>query len=201
MVTENSPAHIAMKILMDDMQTNIPQFTSDLDDSKKSSMNVNCLQESLDNINEYLYSQVGILFESTSAVATQLSAFQYLNGYLSYILGAGIKCLLLRNNELKELSNVSSHLSGALGEKPLFESRAEEIKLNDGDILVIASAGDINTIEEDFIRLTLSRFPENLDTAIRQINTRASRSGMEDVPGIIFCCIDQGSNPKRGWLS
>ena len=198
--TEASPARMAMEILLDDMRTNIPQFLDEIADSKNSDQGVNCLQESLNNINEYLYGQVGAQYDSTSVVATQLSAFQYLNGYLSYILGAGIKCLLLRNKELKELSNVYSHLAGALGEKPLLESRVEDVALAKDDILFIASVGDISTIEEEFIRLTLSRFPENLHTALRQINTRASRKGMKDIPGIIVCRINQETGLKRGWI-
>ncbi len=197
---EISPARMAADILLDDMRTNIPQFVNEIADSKNSGRGVNCLQESLDNINEYLYGQVGVQYDSTSVVAAQLSAFQYLNGYLSYILGAGIKCLLLRNNELTELSNASSHISGALGEKPLLESRVEDIALAKDDILFIASVGDINTIEEDFIRLTLTRFPENLRTVLRQINTRTSRKGMKDIPGIIICRIDQETDLKRGWI-
>ncbi len=197
---EASPARMAMEILLDDMQTNIPQFIGNLADSKSSELGVNCLQESLDNINEYLYGQVGIQFGSTSEVATQLSAFQYLNGNLSYILGAGIKCLVLRNNDLTELSNASSHLVGALGERPMFESRVEDEALVTGDILIIASVGDISIIEEDFIRLTLSRFPENLDTALRQINTKSVRKGMNEIPGIILCRIDQKIGLKKGWI-
>lgn len=197
---EASPARMAMEILMDDMQTNIPQFVDEPVDSKKSAMGVNCLQESLDNINEYLYGQVGEQYDSTSVAATQLSAFQYLNGNLSYILGAGIKCLLLQNNKLKELSNASSHLAGALGEKPLFESRVEEEALAMGDILCIASVGDISVIGEDFIRLTLIRFPKNLDTALRQINTKATRQDMKEIPGIILCRINQQTGPKKSWM-
>lgn len=197
---EASPARMAMEILMDDMQTNIPQFVDESVESKKSARGVNCLQESLDNINEYLYGQVGVQYDSTSVTATQLSAFQYLNGCLSYILGAGIKCLLLNNNKLKELSNASSHLSGALGEKQLFESRVEEEALAMGDILCIASVGDINIIGEDFIRLTLSRFPNNLDTALRQINTKAIRKGMKEIPGIILCRINQETGLNKGWM-
>jgi len=197
---EISPARLAMDILFDDMQTNIPQFAEDATESKFSALGVDCLQESLDNINEYLYSQVGIEFDSTSSVATQLSAFQYINGYLSYVLGAGVKCLLLRNNDLKELSNESSHLAGALGEHPMFESRVKQEELMLGDILIIAASGDINTIEEEFIRITLSRFPQNLDTALRQINTKVARKGMVKVPGIILCRVNQETQFKRGWI-
>ncbi len=197
---EISPARLAMDILMDDMRTNIPQFIDETGGSKKPLLAVNCLQESLDNINEYLYGQVGSQYDSTSAVSTQLSAFQYLNGCLGYILGAGIKCFLLRNNELKELSNASSHLAGGLGEKPLFESRVEDEVLARGDILLIASAGDIGTIEEEFIRLALSRFPMNLDTALRQINTRVLRKGMKQIPGIILCRVNQDTGLKKGWM-
>ena len=197
---EISPARLTMDILLDDMRINIPQFAEDITESKYSSLGVDCLQESLDNINEYLYNLVGSQFGSTGAVATQLSAFQYLNGYLSYVLGLGVKCLLLRNNDLMELSNETSHLVGALGETPQFESRVKQEQLNQGDILFVASSGDINTIEEDFIRVTLSRFPENLETALRQINTKVIRKGMKTIPGIILCRINHSSQTKRRWM-
>ena len=197
---EVSPARTAMEILLDDMRINIPQFAEDATESKFSALGVNCLQESLDNINEYLYNQVGVEFDSTAAVATQLSAFQYINGYLSYVLGSGVRCLLLRNNDLNELSNASSHLAGALGERPMFESRVEQEELSLGDILFIAASGDINSIGEDFIRITLSRFPQNLDTALRQINTKANRKGMTKIPGIILCRVNQETQFKRNWM-
>ncbi len=198
---ETSPARMAMEILMDDMRTNVPQFAEDQTESKIMALTVNCLQESLDNINEYLYSQVGRQYDSTAAVSTQLSAFQYLNGLLSYVLGAGVKSLILRNNVLRELSNVSSHLTGALGEKPLFESRVETEALVTGDIIFIASSGDISIIGEDFIRVTLSRFPKNLDTALRQINTKVARKGMPQIPGIMLCRIEQDIDLKRSWMN
>ncbi|MCP3850506.1 MAG: hypothetical protein GY694_09750, partial [Gammaproteobacteria bacterium] len=153
-----------------------------------------------DNINEYLYSQVGKQYDSTAEVATQLSAFQYLNGLLSYVLGAGIRAFILNNNKLKELSNEFSHLSGALGEKPMFESRVESTALMEGDILFIASSGDINTIGEEFIRITLSRFPKDLEIALRQINTKVARKGVSQIPGIILCRLEQNTGPKRSWV-
>lgn len=199
--TEASPARMAMEILIDDMQTNIPQFVDETTDLKEPKMAVNCLQESLDNINEHLYGQMGVQFYSTPVIATQLSAFQYLNGYLSYILGAGVKCLLIRNNELRELSNDSSHLAGALGEKPQFESRVDHEALAMGDILCISSVGDISIIEEEYIRLTLTRFPKNLDVALGHFNAQAGRKGMKEIPGMILCRVNQETNLKKGWMS
>ncbi|MCP3688852.1 MAG: hypothetical protein GY784_10600, partial [Gammaproteobacteria bacterium] len=54
---DTSPAKLAMDVLMDDMRTNIPMLAKAKTESKVAAMAVNCLQESLSNINEYLCSQ------------------------------------------------------------------------------------------------------------------------------------------------
>ncbi|MCP4237115.1 MAG: hypothetical protein GY770_26630 [Aestuariibacter sp.] len=185
---------------MDDMRTNIPMLAKAKTESKVAAMAVNCLQESLSNINEYLCSQADKLYGSTAVVATHLSAFQYLNGLMSYVLGAGVRAFIIRNNNIKELSNAYSHLSGALGESTMIESHVETTTLIAGDILFIASSDDISIIEEDFIRITLSRFPDSLETALRQINTRVARKATSQAPGIILCRVMQNTVLKRSWV-
>lgn len=195
--SESSPARITMEILMDDMQTNIPQLKSQLDDADMASLGTDCLQESLENINEYLYEQTASRFDTTQSTIVNITALQYLNGHLSFIIGSREKCLLFRNNELRSISN---SVSRPLGGKPNYNSTVLHETMSLGDILFIAAIDDINALEEDYIRLTLSRFPENLDMVLRQLNTKISRTGARQIPGIIVCRINQECSLKKSWI-
>lgn len=194
---DTSPARMAIEILKDDMQTNIPQLEDYFGDAGQASPGTNCLQESLENINEYLYDQTSSQFVSAQSATANVTALQYLNGHLSFIIGSGVKCLLFRNNKLK---SISDHVSRPLGGKPNYNSEVLHETMAFGDVLFLATIDDIKTMGEDFIRLTLSRFPENLDMVLRQLNTKLSRAGASRVPGIIACRINEETGLKKGWI-
>jgi len=194
---ESPPAKIAMEILMDDMQTNIPQLKTKMSNADQAILGANCLQESLENINEFLYEQTISQLSTPQSRTTSITALQYLNGYLSFIIGSGQKCLLFKNNQLKNISNA---VSRPLGGKPNYDSKVLQETMSFGDILFIAAIDDVKTMQEDFIRLTLSRFPENLDTVLRQLNTKFSRTGASQIPSIIICRINQKTGLKKTWI-
>ena len=196
--TESSPARIAMEILMDDMQTNIPQLKSQIDDTDMTPLGTDCLQESLENINEYLYDQTASRFDTTQSAIANITALQYLNGHLSFVIGTREKCLLFKNNTLK---SISDSISRPLGSKPNYHSKVLHETMSLGNILFVADTDDIDALGEDYIRLTLSRFPENLDMVLRQLNTKICRAGARQIPGIILCRINQECNLKKSWIS
>ena len=194
---ESSPARIVMEILMDDMQTNIPQLKSQMADNGRASLGADCLQESLENINEYLYDQTASRFDTTQPANANITVLQYLNGHLSFVIGSGEKCLLFKNNKLESISDA---ISSPLGGKPNYNSKVLQTTMSLGDILFIAATDDINALEEDFIRMTLSRFPESLDTVLRQLNTKISRTSARQIPHIIVCRINQETDLKKSWI-
>lgn len=191
--SKSSPARVAMEILMDDMQTNIPQLKTQMGNTI---LGANCLQESLENINEYLYDQTASQFDTTQSTTT-LTALQYLNGHLSFVIASGEKCLLFKNNQLNSISDI---VSRPLGGKPNYNSKVLHEAMSLGDTLFIAAIDVINTLEADFIRLTLSRFPENLDMVLRQLNTKFIRTGARQIPSIVVCRVNQVIDLKKGWI-
>jgi len=195
--TESVSAGIAMEILMDDMQTNIPQLKSQMNAVNTGHPGTNCLQESLENINEYLYEQTVSRFDTSQSTIANITALQYLNGHLSFIIGSKEKCLLFKNNKLKSISDL---VSKPLGGNPDYNTKVLHETMALGDILFVAAIDDINALEEDYIRLTLSRFPENLDMVLRQLNTKISRAGRRQIPTIIVCRINQECSLKKGWI-
>ena len=195
---DSSPARIAIEILMDDMQTNIPQLKTHKRNINQASLGANCLRESLENINEFLYEKTASQFDTTHSVTTSITALQLLNGHLSYLAGPGQTILLFKNNNLKRLSNI---VSRPIGDKPNYNSEIQQEVLSLGDILILTSIDDIKSVEEDFLRLTLSRFPENLDTVLRQINTKISHTGASQIPSIIICRVNQDADLKKSWIS
>jgi len=194
---QSSPARLAMDILIDDMQTNIPQLKSKMGDTGMASPGTDCLQESLENINDYLYDLTASRFDTTQSTIANITALQYLNGYLSFTIGSGMNCFLFKNNKLK---SISDSVSRPLGGKPNYNSKVQNKAMSSGDILFIAAIDDITMLGEDFIRLTLSRFPDNIDMVIRQLNTKISRTDTREMPSIIICRINQEYNLKKSWI-
>jgi len=195
--TESSPAQTAMEILMDDMQTNIPKLNAQMSDADQTRLGANCLQESLDNINEYLYDLTASRFVTTQSTAS-ITALHYMENQLNFITGSSEKCFLFKNNKLKSISNT---VSRPLGGKPNYNSEVQHVAMSSGDILIIAATSDIKTIGEDFIRLTLSRFPDDLEMVLRQINTKISHTGASQIPSIIICRINQKATmKKKSWI-
>lgn len=196
----DSSARVAVEILMDDMQTNLPQFASQLKGPEGSTLVKHCMQESIDNINEYLYLKKRDSRTSQPDAWTSISAIQYKQGHLSYIVTGEFSCLLSSGREIVVLKQSRQGEASILGENLAFETPVQSQAVSIGDILVIALQKDLDRIELDFMRLTLTRFQNNLDMAMRQINTRASRNGLDRLPGMIIGRVEQPSSGKSGWL-
>jgi hypothetical protein len=195
----DSAAEKAIEILLDDMEVNLSATQTGLGRSKPGSFVKQCVQESLDNINEYLHFQLAKNQLSAQDTHTSLALIQFFEGHFGYVVMGGFSCLLLRQGELKALG-LASDSSCSLGEKATFEKLAESIPAEPGDILVMAQKRDIHAIGMDYLRTTLSRFPDAIDRALRQINTRVVQNKITNEPGIVLARVDEQVIKKRGWI-
>lgn len=195
----DTAAEKAIEILLDDMEVNLSATQTGLGRAKPGNFVKQCVQESLDNINEYLHFQLANNQVSAKDAHTSLALIQFFESHLGYVVMGGFSCLLLRQGELKALG-LASDSSCSLGEKPTFENLAESIPAQPGDILVMAQKRDIHVIGMDYLRTTLSRFPDSIDMALRQINTRVARNKTSNEPGIVLARVDEQAIKKRGWM-
>ncbi|MBC8211925.1 MAG: hypothetical protein H8E21_12755 [Gammaproteobacteria bacterium] len=195
---ESALSRQSIEILIDDMQLNlVPQEGNKQPANYRAKL---CLQESLFNIHEYLLPRLSVNTASGLQQRVELGILQLAeNTLLCSSLGA-LSCLRYRDNQLLELSNRSS-TKGRLGRDKTIQPFILEQDLQVGDILLLAHEHFLKEISLEFIRLTLSRFSDNLEMALRQINTRHARNGASRKPELLLCRIDQLMVQKRGWFN
>lgn len=186
----------SVEILLDDMQLNLPAV---LPGSYSAATASSCLLESLNNINEYLYtlSQQDGSADKHSAVS--LIAAQFLQHQCSVMAVGRYNCLLLHQDQLVDLDTVATN--NLPGKDHSILTLTSEQDLHQGDILLLVASSVVALIGQEFIRVTLSRFRDNLDMVLRQINIRVARQGMPSKPAIIICKMLQSRDEERGWLA
>jgi len=177
----DSPA-LALEVLQDDMSLNMQQALQ-LVSGSASGVSL-CLQESLDNINEFLYHK-----RTDTDQGVELGVLQLGNNQLSaYVCGA-ICAARWRADRLKMIcDNVQDQ--PLPGRQPALKPQLIELDFQVDDLLLLTTQSVFNTLEADFIRLTLARFHDNLHMALRQLNTRAMRNGLAEKPLLILCRIE-----------
>lgn len=195
----DSAAKKAIEILLDDMEVNLSATQTGLGRAKPGGFVKQCVQESLDNINEYLHFQLAKNQLSAQDAHASLALIQFFEGHFGYVIMSGFSCLLLRQGALTALG-LASDSSCSLGENTNFEKIAESIPAQPGDIVVMAQKRDIHAIGMDYLRTTLLRFPDAIETALRQINTRVARDKTATEPGIMLARVDEQVIKKRGWM-
>ena len=91
---------------------------------------------------------------------------------------------------------MNNHL---LGRDTAFQAEACEQTLQEGDVLAMISRDAMTALGNEFLRLTMSRFSDNLEMAQRQINARAQHEGLPSKPEFILLRVDQVESARK-WL-
>ena len=194
---ENSPAYKSVEIMLDDMELNLSAI------KKESELSVSvashCMSESLDNINEYLFSQANTNEAMELGRGVEFAAVQLHHSLISCGSVGGLECLIFSANELRVLGTKTS-VQEKLGVGLSLQPEIAEQDFVTGDIVLMLSSDLLQVLTQEFIRVTLSRFNENLEMAIRQINTRALQNGFNHKPALIICSMNQVIEKRRSWL-
>lgn len=196
---DSTMAQLALEVLLDDMSLNLPAI--DVTSSQAGSAVALCLSESLENINEYLNEQGGDSEPSATDLPRGLSmaCLQLLGNQLSYVQTGDLCCLHYSAQRLHALADDESAaqlLGLGLSIRPVIQ----QTELREGDVYILTSQRFVQLITLEFLRVTLSRFSDNLEMAMRQINTRALRNGLQQKPDILLCRIDPVSANTKSWL-
>jgi len=195
---DSTAASKSVEIMLDDMELNLKSTSQD---SRHIASEVSrCISESLDNINEYLCFQAerNASFETDRGV--DLSVIQIQPDTISCGNIGNLNCVLFSNNEIVMLNN-ESMAEQKLGINTSIESKIIEQDFAVGNILMLSAPELMTQLGEDFIRVTLSRFNENLEMAIRQINTRALHHGFKHKPALILCRKIHSIEASRSWFN
>ncbi|RLA45891.1 MAG: hypothetical protein DRR06_05210 [Gammaproteobacteria bacterium] len=184
---KDTPAHKAIEVLLDDIQLNLSPDGGRTTIPMADSLTTFCLRESVDNINDYLFSNMDQWQPRESYKGVGLAAMLPHGKRLSYTITGDTGCFLFSDNQLIDL-NASADKTTRLGLDSRIKPEVSEVEFHDGDILIMISADALNCTGSDFIRVTLSRFGDNLERVLRQINTRTKRNGLEHRPDLILHC-------------
>ncbi len=193
--SQHSLAHKSIEILLDDMSLNLPGIS----DNRHQGGDANrCLKESIDNINEYLVSQ-SMTNSLVGKDGIELVATQVQKNFLNCFQTAKFSSLQFSANRLQNLLK-DKPSPVVLGLHAALDPEVTAVTLESGDILLLTSVKDMQLIGEEFLRVTLSRFSDNLEMLLRQINTRALHNGLKDKPVVALCRLDKVLEEQRGWL-
>ena len=199
LVADPSDAYKATEILLDDMRMNLTSMYSGNRGWEVSAASA-CLVESLDNINDYLREQhanQSTVFDNATGVS--LCALQLMSDHFSVVTGDHYHCLLLRRGKAEIISAAQPSRQG-IGMATDFAARAEEHGFEEGDLLVLMPAREMQVVGEDFVNVTLARFADHPEMALRQINARANRENLPHKPAMAIVSINRKVPKKQGWL-
>ncbi|MBT3203809.1 MAG: hypothetical protein HN349_05780 [Gammaproteobacteria bacterium] len=195
---EDAAAYKSVEIMLDDMELNLKSTIND--SSLSSSMVDRCISESLENINEYLYFQAERKAGLEKVDGVDLAVVQIQQNNISCCNVGSLSCLRFSGDELQVLGKDSA-IDDKLGIKTALQSTIVEKDFSEGDTLLLTSPDLVSQLGHDFIRVTLSRFNDNLEMALRQINTRALRHDFEQKPVIIICRRIHTMKQSRNWFN
>jgi len=195
---DSTTASKSVEIMLDDMQLNLNSTRQD--SPHIASVVSRCISESLENINEYLYFQAQRSTSIETDRGVDLSVIQILPNTISCGNIGNLNCVLFSNSEMVKLNN-ESMAEQKLGIKSSLQSKIIEHDFAVGDILILSAPELMSRLGEEFIRVTLSRFDENLEMAIRQINTRALHHGFKHKPTLILCRKIHSIEASRSWFN
>lgn len=195
-----SAASTAIEIFLDDMQTNLGEHSETVVQTEDKNFAKTCMQESFDNINEYLNRQARAKQVSDSDQLVAITALHIGSNYFHYYTIGCFGCYLSSGGKILNLGHKSEERFEILGANPEFSSSVQTQDIYQDDLILVGRNSEIESVGLDFIRMTLSRFPDELDVVIRQLNTRALHSGLKHPPGWIIAKSQSKSAIKTGWF-
>jgi hypothetical protein len=196
-------ARLSLEILLDDIQTNLSSGEYEQATSyEKHVLATRCIEESFENINDYLINQKS-LQSSASYKGVAMSVLQVIHGECSFIHPDEHCCLHFREGKLKNLShhkNSDTDSASLLGISEFLPIRIGQLSVAANDLILTCNRELLQYADEEYLRVTLSRFQDSPQMAIRQITSKAQRGGMKTRPLLIMVTINQPAEKPGGWF-
>ncbi len=186
--SDNTRANKAVEILLDDITCNLgPNEVREVVLPNETLATL-CLRESVNNVSDYLVSNLVQGYSDKPEKTVGLAAILLQNNHLNCIATNDIYCFLFEGDELIPLVAPSGD-PNPIGVDPSLQSEVVTLEYSPGHILIMLSVKDLDVLGLDFLRLTLSRFKDNLEMALRQITVRIRRNGSKQDPALILCSV------------
>lgn len=159
--------------------------TSEAWSVKKSAMQV------LSACNSWLLSQTRqseYRYDKNKGYVTTFSAV-ILKSNIAHLIHIGdSRIYLLKAKQLKQLttdhriqvSSQQSHLTKALGVQPHLDVEYNSLKIDQGDVLILATDGIYEHVSADFLKQTINNNLADLNQAAKQIAQEAYQAGSQD---------------------
>ncbi len=196
-------ARLSLEILLDDIQTNLSSREYEqASDYNKHVLATRCIQESFENINDYLISQ-GNSGVSAEHKGVAMSVMQVIHGECSFIHADEHCCLHFREGKLMNLSQTKStkdNPENLLGITETLNIKINQLSITSDDLLLICKHDLLQHITPEYLRVTLSRFQDNPQMAMRQITSKAQRSAMQDKPLLVIVTLNQMTEKPKSWF-
>ncbi len=176
----------AVEILLDDIALNLDPGENRKVILTSETLAMLCLRESVSNVNDYLASSSRQGCPDISIKTVGLATILFQDNQLNYIATNDICCCLFEGGELVSLDALSVK-PDPLGASTTLRLEVVSRKYFPGSSLLMLPAKDLEAVGQDFLRLTLSRFNDNMEMALRQIAVRIRRSGSRQDPALILC--------------
>lgn len=195
--TDQYAAHKAVEIMLDDMEFNLGSQIKN--DSIKQTIASGCLHESIDNINDYFIDHDQLSTEEQSTKGVSLTTIQIHDKGISCCMHGGLAHYKFSNESFDLIGNKAS-MAKSLGINPALSFTIDEQSLAVNDILFLAHHDLVEQLGHEFIRMTLSRFGDNLYMAIRQINARAAKTQTSQNSSFLLCRKISEKKINKGWF-
>jgi hypothetical protein len=196
-------SRLSLEILLDDIQTNLSsrEYAQASNDAKHV-MATHCIQESFENINDYLISQ-GSSIVPAEHEGVALSVMQVIHGECSFIHADEHCCLHFREGKLMNLTQAKSTEDSPktlLGITGTVNIKLNQLSITPGDLLLTCNHELLQHVTPEYLRVTMMRFQDSPQMAMRQITSKAQRSGMQGKPVLVIVTINQITDKPRSWF-
>ena len=206
------------------VQKQLPRIKPGQTDSKSGySLESICIQQAIYSANDLVF-KTAEANPVHSGMGTTIVVLQFYNNTLSLVHIGDSRCYRLRKDSFEQITRDHSLLqelidrgfytredarnsmnknlvTRALGIDPVVAADIQEDIVLKNDIYLLCSDGLTDYVEDEFIRLTIKRFSDNLDEAAKQLITKANQNGGKDNISVMLCRVDDDFSVEQSWLN
>ena len=210
--------------IIEQVQKQLPRIKPGQTDPESGySLESICIAQAIDSANDLVF-KTAEANPVNSGMGTTIVVLQFYNNTLSLVHIGDSRCYRLRKDSFEQITKDHSLLqelidrgfytledarnslnknlvTRALGIDPAVTADIQEDIVLKNDIYLLCSDGLTDYVEDDFIRLTIKRFSDNLDEAAKQLITKANQNGGKDNISVMLCRVDDDFSVEQSWLN
>lgn len=214
---------ISVDTIIQSCQTELPSIApGEIDSETGFSMESICIQNAIEKANDIVYRKSAAQVELRGMGTTLVAMVFYDNRFSLAHIGDS-RCYRYRNKNFEQITKDHSLLqelidrgfytqeeakkslnknlvTRALGIDPATTADIQEDIAMKNDIYLLCSDGLSDIVEDEYIRLTIKRFSDNLEEAAKQLITKANQNGGKDNISVILCRIKDDFSESQSWF-